>query len=76
MTIAFYKVCNSQNYGRHEFDYIYDERKAIMEKLSKLGEEECRYYDMSTIKGACWFVEDYNDEIIDGKEWWCVIIPG
>lgn len=75
MTLAFYKVDNSQQYGRHEFDYIYDDRKAILDKLSKLSDVELRCYDMSTLKTADEFVEDYNDEIVDGNGWWCVIIP-
>ena len=46
-----------------------------MDKLAKLSDEELRCYDISTPMTANEFVYDYNDEIIDGSDWWCVIIP-
>lgn len=75
MILAFYKVSNSQEYGRNEFDLIYDNRKAIIEKLGKLRDDELRCYDITTPTTAMEFVEDYNDEIVDGIGWWCVLIP-
>lgn len=74
MKLAFYKVDNSQQYGRHEFDYIADEPKKILEMLSKLDDKELRIYDMDDKYDAIDFEVDYNDEILDGG-WWCVIIP-
>lgn len=73
MLIAFYAVNNRLNYGRHEFDNIYDNPEEILERLSKLGDEELRIYDMSRILDIYDFQEDYNDEMLDGG-WWCVVI--
>ena len=74
MVLAFYKVNNSMGYERHTFDDIYDKPERIREKLFMLDDDELRCYDMSTPETADELVEDYNDEIIDGNEWWCVII--
>ena len=79
MSIAFYTVDNHLNYGRHEFDAIWDNPDEICEKIAKLNDDELRVYDLSTAyqspgPNVCDFMEDYNDELLDGG-WWCVIIP-
>jgi len=74
MTLAFYKVNNSQDFGRHEFDSIYDDRQAIIDKLGKLSDEELMCYDVSSFGTLSEFACDYNDELLDGG-WWCVVIP-
>lgn len=74
MLLAFYAVDNSQHYGRHEFDCIYDKPSEIKKMLSKLSDEELRIYDTGS-EGLYDLAEDYNDEIIDGSQWWCVVIP-
>ena len=79
MLLAFYKVNNALKYERHTFDYIYDKPEEILEKLRKLPEEEYKIYDLSTTSTSVMhytlgdFVEDYNDEILDGG-WWSIII--
>lgn len=74
MTLAFYKVDNSQNYGRHTFDGIYDKPEKIKEMLSKLSDEELRMYDMDNKYDKEDFKDDYNDEVLDGG-WWLWILP-
>lgn len=79
MIIAFYRVKNSKDYGRHEFDYIYDQKDKIMERLGKLDDDEWCAYDTTRFCGngspnMLDFQEDYNDEMLDGG-WWCVVIP-
>ena len=77
MTLAFYKVDNSQNYGRHSFDDTYDNKEKILEKLRLLKEDEWRTYCVrysSREVGIYDLMEDYNDELLDGG-WWCIIIP-
>lgn len=77
MTIAFYKVDNSLNYGRHEFDT--NRPETIIEKLQRLPEGEVKFYDadkyswQSRTLSLVDFEEDYNDEELDGG-WWCIII--
>ena len=70
MTIAFYKVDNSLNYERHEFDA--DRPETIIEKLQRLPDGEVKFYDADKY---CWqskeptladFETDYNDEQLDG----------
>lgn len=77
MTIAFYKVDNSLNYERHEFDA--DRPETIIEKLQRLPDGEVKFYNADKY---CWqtkeptladFETDYNDEELDGG-WWCIII--
>lgn len=74
MTLAFYKVDNSQDYGRHTFDSIYDNPEKIKEMLSKLSDEELRMYDMDSKYDKEDFEDDYNDEVLDGG-WWLWILP-
>ena len=77
MTIAFYKVDNSLNYGRHEFDK--DTPEAIMEKLNKLPDDEVKVYNadqynwQSKEPTLADFEQGYNDEDLDGG-WWCVVV--
>ena len=80
MILAFYKVSNSKNYERHTFDDFYDDGRKIKKMLSRLKDDEVKYYDLtrndwsSRTPSMADFVEDYNDEELDGG-WWCVIIP-
>ena len=74
MTLAFYRVNNSQNYGRHTFDCIYDKPEKIKEMLSKLSDDELRMYDMNNKYDKEDFEDDYNDEVLDGG-WWMWILP-
>lgn len=74
MTLAFYKVDNSQDYDRHTFDSIYDNPEKIKEMLSKLSDEELRMYDMDNKDDKEDFEDDYNDEVLDGG-WWLWILP-
>lgn len=79
--LAFYSVDNSCGYGRHEFDDIYDDGKAILSKLKKLPEDELWLYDLDWKgqgdsafgEGSCTGYEelaiDYNDEVLDGGKW-------
>lgn len=77
MTIAFYKVDNSLNYGRHEFDA--NRPETIIEKLQQLPDDEVKLYDadkyswQSETPSLADFETDYNDEQLDGG-WWCIII--
>ena len=77
MTIAFYKVNNSLNYERHEFDT--NRPDTIIEKLQQLPEDEVKLYDgdkyswQSKEPTLADFENDYNDEELDGG-WWCIII--
>lgn len=77
MTIAFYKVDNSLNYGRHEFDA--NRLETIIEKLQQLPDDEVKLYDadkyswQSETPSLADFETDYNDEQLDGG-WWCIII--
>lgn len=77
MTIAFYKVDNSLNYERHEFDT--NRPETIIEKLQQLPEDEVKLYDgdkyswQSKEPTLADFETDYNDEELDGG-WWCIII--
>jgi len=77
MTIAFYKVDNSLNYERHEFDA--DRPETIIEKLQRLPDGEVKFYNAdrynwrSKQPTLADFEADYNDEELDGG-WWCIII--
>lgn len=73
MILAFYKVSNSKNYGRHTFDYWYHKPEVIKKMLYELSDEELRMYDMDNSDDIDSFQEDYNDEELDGG-WWCVLI--
>ena len=80
MVIAFYKVDNSKGYGRNSFDHM-DKAEDIYNALNQLQEEEWRTYDLSTTSQSGKypslgdFVEDYNDQIIDGDGWFVIVIP-
>lgn len=79
MTIAFYKVNNSLNYGRHEFDQFCDQPQKVLEMLQRLPEDEVKFYDadqyswQSKEPTLSDFETDYNDEELDGG-WWCIVI--
>lgn len=79
MLLAFYAVYNRLDYDRHTFDSIYDKPEEILEKLKMLPEAEYRIYDLSTTSTNTKnytlgdFVEDYNNEMLDGG-WWTIAI--
>jgi hypothetical protein len=79
MTIAFYKVNNSLNYGRHEFDQFCDQPQEVLDMLQRLPEDEVKFYDadkyswQSKTPSLADFENDYNDEELDGG-WWCIVI--
>lgn len=71
--LIFYAVDNSLGYDRHTFDSI-DSKEQILRKIRALPEEERHIYALTTDHDARYanlddFVEDYNDEILDGG-WW------
>jgi hypothetical protein len=70
--LAFYKVDNSQGYGRHTFDLI-PKYSDIMEMLYKLTDDELLVYDMDNEFDRQYFETDFNDEVLDGG-WWMIII--
>ncbi len=80
MIIAFYKVDNSLNYGRHEFDTLCDQPQETLAILQKLPETEVRFYDtdqyswQSKSLNLADFETDFNNEELDNG-WWCVILP-
>lgn len=80
MVIAFYKVDNSKGYERHSFDHM-DKAEDIYNALNQLPEEEWRTYDLSTTSQSGMypslgdFVEDYNNQIIDGDGWFVIVLP-
>lgn len=79
MTIAFYKVNNSLNYERHEFDQFCDQPQEVLDMLQRLPEDEVKFYDadkyswQSEAPSLADFENDYNDEELDGG-WWCIVI--
>lgn len=79
MTIAFYKVNNSLNYERHEFDQFCDQPQEVLDMLQRLSEDEVKFYDadkyswQSKEPTLSDFENDYNDEELDGG-WWCIVI--
>lgn len=79
MTIAFYKVNNSLNYERHEFDQFCDQSQEVLDMLQRLPEDEVKFYDadkyswQSKTPSLADFENDYNDEELDGG-WWCIVI--
>lgn len=80
MTIVFYKVDNSLNYDRNEFDQFSDNPKEVLEMLKQLPDEEVKFYDankyswQSKVPTLADFEQDYNDEELDGGLW-CIILP-
>ena len=73
MTLAFYKVGNSQGYERHTFDMWFDRPQVIKEMLSNLNDDELHCYDMDNATDMSIFQDDFNDEELDNG-WWCVVI--
>ena len=73
--LVFYPVGNELNYGRHAFDLMTDEE--AWKELQKL--EGAGVYDMTRsdrrgrMLDMCDFIEDYNDEELDGG-WWSIIL--
>jgi len=79
MTIAFYKVGNSLNYDRHEFDNLCDQPQEVLDMLQRLPDEEVKFYNADKYSWQLKeptladFETDYNDEELDGG-WWCIVI--
>ena len=72
MKLAFYKVSNCCDYGRHSFDDCTPEEiEQMLEPLLERDEAAIvNVYDKESLE---LFVEEYNDELYDGG-WWCVLI--
>lgn len=73
--LIFYAVDNSLGFHRHTFDGI-DDKEKIIRKIRALPDEERHIYALTTDRDARYlnideFVEDYNDEILDGG-WWVI----
>jgi DNA-directed RNA polymerase specialized sigma subunit len=71
--LIFYAVDNSHGFSRHTFDNI-DDKEKIIRKIRALPDEERHIYALTADRDARYsnldeFVEDYNDEILDGG-WW------
>ena len=80
MILAFYAVSNSQNYERHTFDAIQDNKQKVLSMLSRLPNEQVRIYDTEHYgwgavpsPNMADFENDYNDEYLDGG-WWCIVL--
>ena len=75
MKLAFYRVSNSQDFGRDTFDNLLERQRPqeILDKLCSLSDDEFRIYDMTNKYDVIGFEDDYNDEILDGG-WWCIVI--
>lgn len=74
--LVFYKVDNSMDYDRHTFDGLDGNEAYAM--LANLPEDEVHFYELTegyNTRGPSLsdFIEDYNDEELDGG-WWCTII--
>lgn len=73
--LIFYPISNNMGFDRHTFDCMDDEH--IFKEVQKL--ENYKIYDLSRcdrrgrVLDCSDFVEDYNDEELDGG-WWCVLI--
>lgn len=79
MFIFFYPV--DGNLERHSFDTLLFQDGGVKQALDLLfAEERLHYYDLSketrSSRFPCLpdFVEDYNDEELDGG-WWSVLLP-
>ena len=75
MTLAFFRVYNSQDYGLNSFSSISDDRQAIIDKLNRLKEDELRCYDLESVFDVNWFMDDFNYDFLNSKSWQCIIIP-
>lgn len=78
MILAFYRVDNSHGFERNSFDRIYDNPSEILSELQKLNDDEVKFYEVATgyqtrLPSLDDFVENYNDEDLDGG-WWSVLI--
>lgn len=78
MLLAFYSIDNSGDYTRDSFNDMTDDE--IIKSLSELLDDEVKFYDMSHYgygavpsPNMADFVEDYNDELLDGG-WWCIAL--
>lgn len=77
MLLAFFPVENDKNWERHTFDAM-DDTEALKTLVTS---EWVRFYDMSQsgtqtrfALGYGDFMEDYNDEELDGG-FWVVVLP-
>lgn len=79
MTIAFYKVNNSLNYGQFEFARFRDQPQEVLDMLKRLPDEEVKFYNADQYSWPSKeptledFETDYNDEELDGG-WWSIVI--
>lgn len=82
MIIAFFRVDNSKNYDRDEFNGW--SKEETLQALNELPEDEVRIYNFDfygysglagMVQNASDFEQDYNDEILDGG-WWTVVVDG
>ena len=71
MKLVFFKVDNSKNYDRDEFNLM--DESEVFEKLNLLSDDEFRLYDFEHTLEAFNFEYDYNQEELDGG-WWCHVI--
>lgn len=77
--LAFYKVDNSCGYHRHSFDAMTDAAE-ILACLHELDDDEWHLYDVTSgsysnrLPNLDEFVNDYNDEELDGSGWWSIAI--
>lgn len=83
MTILVFWTVGSYEVRRHTLEGMFD-LEAFDILWHKRDELEARFYHMDTssysdpfgqygILNASDFVEDYNDEILDGGKWTCII---
>lgn len=74
--LAFYKVDNHKEYDRHSFDNM--SREEIIDCLTSLYDEEVRFYELTVgvntpYASLSHFINDYNNEELDGG-WWSILI--
>lgn len=74
MKLGFYKVGNSQGYGRHTFDNMYDKPEEIERMLQPLlnDDDEAAIINLDDCESVELFAEEHNDDVYNG--YWCVVI--
>lgn len=71
MSIAFYKVNNSQDYTPTKLNGL--DREALLEKLNLLQEDELVVYDFDKPGDVIDFNDDFNEAFI-GDDWYSAIL--
>ena len=71
MSIAFYKVNNSQDYTPTKLNGL--DREALLEKLNLLHEDELVVYDFDKPGDVIDFNDDFNEAFI-GDDWYSAIL--